>query len=96
MLPSSLVEVFLSASINHRLGKGVPVDGQVAVGLYRLAAEKPHSYKAAQRQLGVMYFDGVIVPQSYHDAVKWFQLATQQDELGVRKIAALHLDFLFK
>jgi hypothetical protein len=32
----------------------------------------------AQHNLGVMYRDGVFVPQSYTEAVKWFRLAAQQ------------------
>mmetsp|Transcript_29864 Transcript_29864/g.84174 ORF Transcript_29864/g.84174 Transcript_29864/m.84174 type:complete len:386 (-) Transcript_29864:2525-3682(-) len=64
-----------------RLGIGTGVNKNEAVRLYTSAAEEPRSFKAAQRQLGVLHFEGMLVPQDYNEAVRWFQLATQQDDL---------------
>ena len=66
-----------------RLGIGTPVDKEESLRLYTAAAEEPCSYMAAQRQLGVLYFEGMMVPQDFNEAVRWFQLATQQDDLEV-------------
>eukprot|EP00191_Tetraselmis_sp_GSL018_P006170 CAMPEP_0177596166 /NCGR_PEP_ID=MMETSP0419_2-20121207/10856_1 /TAXON_ID=582737 /ORGANISM="Tetraselmis sp., Strain GSL018" /LENGTH=384 /DNA_ID=CAMNT_0019087897 /DNA_START=164 /DNA_END=1318 /DNA_ORIENTATION=- len=63
-----------------RLGLGTEVDKRKAVALYERAANEPISFRAAQRQLGILYFDGEAVQQDHRRAVHWFQLATQQDD----------------
>eukprot|EP00191_Tetraselmis_sp_GSL018_P014822 CAMPEP_0177594336 /NCGR_PEP_ID=MMETSP0419_2-20121207/9727_1 /TAXON_ID=582737 /ORGANISM="Tetraselmis sp., Strain GSL018" /LENGTH=520 /DNA_ID=CAMNT_0019085639 /DNA_START=76 /DNA_END=1640 /DNA_ORIENTATION=- len=63
-----------------RLGLGTEVDKRKAVALYERAANEPISFRAAQRQLGILYFDGEAVQQDHRRAVHWFQLASQQDD----------------
>ena len=66
-----------------RLGIGVPRDINKSLELCRNAAEHPHSYPVAQRTLGIAYFDGVGVQQDFREATRWFQQATQQNDVEV-------------
>ena len=54
-------------------------DFATALKEWRPLAEQGHA--KAQRDLGVMYFKGEVVPQDDVEAVKWFRLAAEQ-QLG--------------
>ena len=49
-----------------------------AVKLYRKAAEQGDA--KAQNNLGVMYYNGVGVPQDYVEAAKWYRQAAEQGD----------------
>ena len=51
-------------------------DYKEAVKWYRLAADQ--GYARAQDRLGLMYFDGEVVPQDHAEAAKWYRLAADQ------------------
>jgi len=60
-----------------------------ALSLWQTIAEDGHG--PAQRNLGVMYFQGQGVEQDYEEALRWFQRATDQGtELSALKLAAMH------
>jgi len=52
------------------------VNFKTAVKWYTLAAEQGHAL--AQHNLGVMYHNGLGVPQNHKTAFKWFTLAAEQ------------------
>ena len=52
----------------YRTGWGVPQDYAEAVRWYRLAADQ--GYTAAQFNLGIMYDEGLVVPQDDAEAVR--------------------------
>jgi len=47
-----------------------------AMKLFRQLAERGHQW--AQRRLGLIYAEGIGVPQDYQEAVKWYRLAAAQ------------------
>ena len=55
------------------MGQGVPQDNQQAYKWYRLAADQ--GVREAQYDLGVMYENGLFVPQDYILAHMWGNLA---------------------
>jgi len=57
-------------------GFGVPMDDDLALKWYGLAAEQGHS--EAQFNLGVMHANGWGVPMSEEEAAKWYRLAAEQ------------------
>ena len=67
-------------SENAEYEKGVRAykEGDYATALleFRQLAEK--GYAAAQNDLGVMYANGVEVPQDYQEAAQWFHRAAAQ------------------
>ena len=50
---------------------------------YQHAAKNGNAY--AQRFMGIMYADGLGVPQDIKEAVKWFQLAADNGDVGAQK-----------
>ena len=64
-------------------------DSKKSLEYSRKAAEEPHNYPAAQRQLGIAFFDGTGVKQDYHEATHWFQQATQRNDIEVCTYIAL-------
>mmetsp|Transcript_9626 Transcript_9626/g.24501 ORF Transcript_9626/g.24501 Transcript_9626/m.24501 type:complete len:385 (+) Transcript_9626:92-1246(+) len=65
----------------YRLGVGSAVDAAQAAKLMKKIADPPHNFQAAQRQYGIMFYEGCGVEQSYQRAVQWFQKASQQDDV---------------
>ena len=55
---------------------------------YRRAAER--GVAAAQSQLGALYANGQGVPQSYEEAVQWYQSAQQGDALAQFQLGVLY------
>jgi uncharacterized protein len=50
-----------------------------AARYFRIAAERNNAWSAdAQRDLGVMYYNGLGVPQDYTEALKWYRKAAEQ------------------
>jgi TPR repeat protein len=65
------------------MGIGTAEDTGKAIELLTKVAEAPHGFSVAQRQLGIMYYEGVGSEQDYQQAVHWFQQASQQDDIEV-------------
>ena len=64
-------------ALKYLEGDGVAVDIEAAIRLLRSAAELGHA--PAQCDLGELYHDGVLVPENYSEATKWYRLAVEQN-----------------
>ena len=62
--------------VTYDFGRVVPENDAEAVKWYRLAAEQRHVN--AQYTLGLMYYNGVGVPQNYVKSYVWLSVATAQ------------------
>jgi len=58
----------------HELGTGVPVDGKKAEEYYRKAANAGD--KEAQLHMGIINWEGTIVPKNLDESAKWFKTAS--------------------
>ena len=56
----------------------MPQDYREALKWYRKAADQGNA--AAQRNLAVMFGEGLGVPQDYAEALKWFRRAAEQND----------------
>ncbi len=66
--------------VKYIQGKGVALDYEKAVKLFRMAAER--GYAPAQKNLGQMYTTGTGVDQSHAQAVDWNRRAADQGNPG--------------
>lgn len=61
---------------NFHFGLNGPQNRKEALRLFRDCAE--HGHTASQDWLGRYYYEGWVVPQDLHEAMKWFTLAAAQ------------------
>ena len=67
----------------YTYGYGVPQDYAEALKLHRLAADQGNAN--AQNNLGVMYADGLGVPENYVTAHMWFNISIANGEFVAGK-----------
>ena len=74
-------QLYLAYMYEH--GKGLPVDMEQAYSWYRKAAD--HGMPAGQHSLGLMYAEGIVVPQDDLAAYIFFYMAAVQSHEGASK-----------
>jgi TPR repeat protein len=85
-----VVDAQFGLGLLYSSGYGVPLDDNMALKWYTMAAESGHAQ--AQCNLGVMYANGWGVTQSDQDALDWYLMAAEQG-LTQAQIAVANLYF---
>ena len=66
-------------AVCHHYGLGTEADLEKAFSLYKEAADKGHG--KGMNLVGKFYHDGLFVAQDYAEAMKWFELSLESDDI---------------